>query len=144
MAALEDQRVGWEGHAVNDVVRMADSQSEGSHTPGPWECEVTDMEGARVYDVADQAMIAVLDKRASEMAIFVSSEHTKANARLIAAAPDLYATLNDVLDSFDRQTMEEMLRKDNDAHDGDEFCVNLTAKQLRAINQAILKAEGKV
>jgi hypothetical protein len=109
------------------------------HTPGPWWVE------RRVGD----ALQVNAKHRGEGSSYCVASvnhwegEADRANACLIAAAPEMFAALNEVLGSFDVQTLDEILRKDCDPHDDDEFCVNITAKQLRAINDAILKAEGK-
>lgn len=63
-----------------------------THTPGPW--EVTDygveFEGARFGEVA-----FVVSKEREQF------EATEANARLIAAAPDLLSALEDFISALD-------------------------------------------
>jgi hypothetical protein len=119
-----------------------------SHTPSPWRDRAP-----RINDQVDENYRQITagcgyfpDQNEDEPGTtgFKLTGFIKpADAHLITAAPDLYAALNEVHGSFDVQTMEEILRKDCDVHDDDEFCVNITGKQLRAINDAILKAEGK-
>jgi hypothetical protein len=126
---------------------MAEKVEECSHTPGPWTLNADAHRHEPGFygtpnEPGEKEVYTAI--RIGESGVRLTGYMLPADANLIVASPELYAALNDVLDSFDRQTMEEMLRKDNDAHDDDEFCVNLTAKQLRAINHAILKAEGKV
>lgn len=119
-----------------------------SHTPAPWKQSAPKIDG--VADEIYRQIVAGCGYFPDEHEDEPGSTGFKltgfikpADARLIAAAPDMYAALNDVHACFDVQTMDEILRRDGDTQDDDEFCVNITAKQLRAINDAILKAEGK-
>lgn len=57
-----------------------------------------------------------------------------------SSAPELLAMLEELEGSFDEQTYQEKAREDFDAPDDREYCVNITAKQLRAISRAIAKA----
>lgn len=59
------------------------------------------------------------------------------DARLIAAAPDMYAVLDELEGTFDEQTYLEKMREDFDAPDDREYSVNITAKQLRAISKIL-------
>jgi hypothetical protein len=79
------------------------------HTPGPW--RIVRRRGARGVDVtlvlsdAPGACICVArvetqDASSQERITPLAGEHN-ANARLIAAAPDLYAALFDLLDNED-------------------------------------------
>lgn len=115
------------------------TERQASHTPGPWSNErIWDTPASRIHARVEGVPMAL-----AEVFTMRNAGEKEANARLIAAAPDMFAALNEVHGCFDVQTMDEILRKDGDVHGDDEFCVNVTAKQLRAINDAILKAEGK-
>ena len=74
------------------------------HTPGPWVCKsaVLDFEGARFGQVA-----YILEKEGEQ---FYASA---ANARLIAAAPNLLAALNEAIawDSHDTEDVEAVWLK---------------------------------
>lgn len=63
-----------------------------------------------------------------------------ANAVLIAAAPELLAILDELEGEFDRQVYDERRNEGFDAPDDREYGVNITAKQLRAICNAMAKA----
>lgn len=69
---------------------------------------------------------------------FVCFSH--ADAKLIAAAPDLLAVLDELEGSFDQQTYADKVAEEFDALDEREYSVNITAKQLRAISAVLLKA----
>lgn len=60
-----------------------------SFTPGPWEIEVTDL--GEYINAPDGSTIA---------GIWFVGEPTKANAHLIAAAPELYEALEKALQSM--------------------------------------------
>lgn len=64
-----------------------------------------------------------------------------ANAALIATAPRLLSILSELDGSFEQQVYQERAREDFDAPDDREYCVNITAKQLRAISALIAKVE---
>ena len=59
------------------------------HTPGPWECGVGDEGEAQVYGSNGYQRIIL----ASTENFRIATAESKANARLIAAAPDLLAAL---------------------------------------------------
>jgi hypothetical protein len=65
------------------------------HTPGPW--NIGTKNGARVWSENGETLIA--DADASES---LRKEIKKANARLIAAAPDLLEALTKLLDMNER------------------------------------------
>lgn len=63
-----------------------------SHTPAPWIAEINDVLGMIVYAKPCQSMIAALNATGAEGAAYDADvERQAANARLIAAAPDLLA-----------------------------------------------------
>lgn len=87
----------------------------GEHTPGPW--EVADF-GDNYYGQRYGEVAFLLAKEGA------SFEATEANARLIAAAPDLLAALCDFVAAFDR-----------DAH--------FFGTEYEAARTAIAKARGE-
>ena len=63
------------------------------HTPGPWSL---DMESAGFYVIADNLLVASVqevDPHPTDIDEYMPAGITEANARLIAAAPDLLAAL---------------------------------------------------
>jgi hypothetical protein len=74
---------------------MSSSQKHGTaqHTPGPWQpFEILD--GIAIKDNRN-VTIAICDYATDADAIEVSEWETEANAHLIAAAPELFAALED-------------------------------------------------
>lgn len=108
--------------------------------PGPW--RLNDPANAHVLEANDGYCVIEGDGKTEHLR--VTGFFPLDVAHVIKAAPDLFAVLNELHSEFDQQTYLEMSRLDNDPPDDAEFSVNVTAKQLRAINQAILKAEGKL
>ena len=69
------------------------------HTPGPWAVEPADF-GANITAPMPQGGRIVVAKVRATMFAMDDAELTAANARLIAAAPELLAALNSSLDSI--------------------------------------------
>jgi apolipoprotein N-acyltransferase len=100
------------------------------HTPGPWSYE-GDALTHRCFQIAAPfggeagvyTHVATVNNLPHHLLIGRSPEKAKANARLIAAAPDLYAAAVDCLAS---------------AHDADSH-----ANALNALRDALAKAEGR-
>lgn len=95
----------------------ATDKTEAQHTPGPWR--------ARNYCVlndVDMSKLPVTIRRICncENPVYIGDTQAKANARLIAAAPDLLAALIDMV------------------HRGE-----LTIEHYHRARAAIAKAEGK-
>ena len=66
----------------------------------------------------------------------------RVDAQMFSAAPDMLAVLNDLEDSFDKQTYDERMRDElPDVPDEREYTVNITHKQWRALVAAVNKAE---
>jgi hypothetical protein len=86
------------------------------HTPGPWHVEVYN-EG-RNMDIQDAQGRGVL---------------TKENARLIAAAPDLLAALEDMVEALALDRLE----------DGGQFICEAYGEHFTAARAAIAKARGE-
>ena len=70
-----------------------------THTPGPWEV----IGGTVIHAEIEEIIIATVPE---ENAVLRFNE-TRANARLIAAAPEMYALLNEWLDTPFFETKEE-------------------------------------
>jgi hypothetical protein len=88
--------------------KFESSLCHASHTPGPWITETTDNGLDGRIEVVDSAtegtVIATLRCRSVRMGIKVDdrSEEFAANARLIAAAPELLATLKRITEKVAR------------------------------------------
>lgn len=94
------------------------------HTPGPW---VVHPWGDKDYEI-NAALDTVCNVPGFDDDT-VDADRAEANARLIAAAPELLAALKEIADNCERR-----LRKGEDSGD------RLT---LRLCNAAIAKAEGR-
>lgn len=93
------------------------------HTPGPWEYREN-----CIYPTSRQRCIARLDWH-------IRDEVDDANARLIAAAPDMLEALYEAEEYFDN-------RADAD-HDETGFVPNEEMKLLAVVRAAIAKATGQ-
>lgn len=68
---------------------------------------------------------------------------SEADMGVIAASRDMHDVLEELEDSFDRQTYEERMREELDIQNDREFSVSITYKQMRAIGIALTKAREK-
>lgn len=99
------------------------------HTPGPWRWRTT-AEGKRFLRGSSEVPIAVLITR--------DSRPKEANARLIAAAPDMLAALKTIASPASIVDAD-----DDDIACGDTtVSIVLTIEEFNAIRAAIAKAEG--
>lgn len=106
--------------------------SESKHTPGPWGHEDTAQQGMRFVVTAPHLYS---DRHLLHVAREIESE---ADARLIAAAPDM----KDALAPFgEHSTMRAVDMPEWRDHDTVQIVV--TIGQLRAARAAIAKAEGR-
>lgn len=62
---------------------------------------------------------------------------------LIAAALDMYRILDELEGCFDKEIYPEQVKEEFDALDDREYCVNITAKQWRAVSRALSKAQER-
>ena len=125
----------------------------GGHTPGPWgfhahlgnpEIREIEQEDGHVFKCADYS-IAFGDKRIAEVLFYKGTRgfpsvddyaEFTANSHLIAAAPDLLASLKELAEEVDFEIEQRQ-------HSGnDEDWIDLKAKSDRA-HAAIAKAEGR-
>lgn len=97
-----------------------------AHTPGPW------MVGTREPYVE---VWGPMRMNASPIIASLECQPRDANARLIAAAPELLAALHECEEYFDN-------RADADC-DQDGFIPNKEMRLLTEVRAAIAKAEGK-
>lgn len=94
-----------------------------THTPGPWTAEQTDDAGRWFITAGYENIVSAQ----------YGNPLSEANARLIAAAPDLLAALRDLFDQC------AMVRK----HWGDGSNQAEADNAIRAGQAAIAKAEGR-
>lgn len=104
--------------------------NETKHTPGPWDAE---NEVVTLSNVVGEKIVAL-------SAPGRTYEEQLANAKLIAAAPELLAILDELDGTFEQQVYQERSHEDFDASDDREYSVNITAKQLRVLSAALTKA----
>lgn len=113
---------------------LADDQTKGSHTPGPW------MVGDEVGKTQMHLMVYCDDALGSRIADCSNSGHgltdeqDRANVRLIAAAPDMLHALRDA---------EEALRRSYDATEYPADGTSVQERALKVVQAAIAKAEGR-
>jgi hypothetical protein len=105
------------------------------HTPGPWTSE---FQGNSTWDILCSSDILTHERRSEIVAIIEDrfgdnprNEH-KANARLIAAAPDLLAACKALVEAMHRYEMDV---------DGDP--THAHRDMMNLANAAIAKAEAK-
>jgi hypothetical protein len=101
------------------------------HTPGPWKAFGR---GIFMGDLLVGTTTHTSDVEKSPYGKFPESEACEANARLIAAAPDLLEAAQSVLDYAD---MDEFL---SDAHNNAVF--GIRAEDLRELRAAMSRATG--
>jgi ABC-type multidrug transport system fused ATPase/permease subunit len=63
------------------------------HSPGPWKYSLSEYANHRITNLSGQLFIAEIDRLDAD-------EQTEANAKLIAAAPDLLRALENLVDEF--------------------------------------------
>jgi hypothetical protein len=108
-----------------------------SHTPGPWWVE---------RRVGDALQVNAKHRGEGSSYCVASINHwegdaDRANACLIAAAPEMWAILHELEGAFDEEIYPEQVKEDFDALPEREYSVTITAKQWRAISQALTKAK---
>jgi hypothetical protein len=101
-----------------------------AHTPGPWEIDATSNVGA--FEIWGGPLDSNAPQICSDDGDLNRPEECKANASLIAAAPDMLAALQ----SLDEFAWSAMSADCKEAHD------NLSRK-LAVMRAAIAKAEGR-
>lgn len=104
-----------------------------SHTPGPWFQLLDNTPGQRQRHIVRSAAGLVEVARASE--IYMDRAEREANARLIAAAPDMLAALKQAAEALDATILP--LR--NDGADGAASDAEVARDAARAL---IAKAKG--
>ena len=96
------------------------------HTKGPWEIET---KGSRHFiDGADQLTVAYVDRAGVR-----DRQEIEANARLIAAAPDLLSELHSVRVQLEAQSL---------GYSASEIWPHVRTEIVRRISDAISKVEG--
>src|SRR5688572_22997275 len=108
------------------------------HTPGPW---VQDPTGDIGWWLIGTAEREVAEARGEDRFSGMTAGEARANARLIAAAPDLLAALKELVD-WQGVEHQAAAGPDGDAEDcpGDDTC---RCPIVAQVNAAIAKAEGR-
>lgn len=109
------------------------------HTPGPWGIEQTDCTnwiGPLRADGKVEAIVADTDREGLREDVLIRND---ADARLISAAPELFAACKPVL--AEAKEREDYMHDtwNPDAH----VELTLTISEIRAIHNAVTKAEGR-
>ena len=107
------------------------------HTQGPW---VIDWNVARLDIFSSEAKVLVASLRRSALSENID-EAARANARLIAAAPELYDALRELL--TDMVIAQGNMRKAAKRDPAWEGCAEIIQPRVDAARAAIAKAEGK-
>jgi hypothetical protein len=129
------------------VLRKQAEHDAPKFTPGPWRVRPGRMSSGAIVagpvlqmpkgEVQEQVALATI-------ASFMDSDSERdANAHLMAAAPDLYAICVELDRELDKQTSDEKKSHDFNAPDDAEFSVTVTAKQMRDLTRAIIKANHR-
>ena len=123
-------------------------KTQTQHTPGPWtvgdqypapygseECFQIELRGTTWPDGSTPLLAVVVNEN-------VSDSTTQANARLIAAAPDLLEALKAILGGSEyRESQSEIRQLDGESYEDAERRAKIdSVKQARA---AITRAEGR-
>lgn len=121
--------------ALSDDSRTAPTHETASaFTPGPWWLDTDKNDQLNVFGASDE-WIALLP----HCCVGTWEEQQKANARLIAAAPDLYEALK----AMEETAMRLGLSR---GEEGDTAWANALLAHFAALNQAraaLAKAEGR-
>jgi hypothetical protein len=104
-----------------------------AHTPGPWEQDPTGDIGWWAIGTNEKSVAHVVDE---DRLLGLTKKEAKANARLIAAAPELLGALKAITE---RLTNERNAIANREGYIGDGELL----PQVKAARAAIAKAEGK-
>lgn len=126
------------GNATSSRTAPA-NESQSQHTPGPWRAGIgDDVERAGEFE------LACIEHHIFGSGIYARGEYYSedyaehvANANLIAAAPDLLTALKQAVETI--RTWHSIHIADDDAWD----IYRQHAPEMKAINAAIAKAEGR-
>lgn len=99
-----------------------------SHTPGPWKVTSGGQVTARIYNRHFGDV--------SPLSLYRSIQVRRANARLIAAAPDMLEALEDILPDIECRCGEAYTGRG--LHESNSLC-----HQAETVKAAIAKATGK-
>lgn len=106
-----------------------------THTPGPW-----NLGGVSNPRTDPRYSIWGPTPPGKQSGEWIAKDVAKANARLIAAAPELLAALKAILEAFDRRVFVRNVRHDDDPNWAIDLIPHLAA--LANAQTAIAKAEG--
>ena len=111
-------------------IGTARAGSTATHTPGPWTCTIDD-EGFNVFQDDPKH-----PGNGDHIMCIAGNPESEANARLIAAAPELLAALRDTLESLE-------CHEQDCQRDGLKNAAKAARRQIDAARAAIAKAEGR-
>ena len=111
---------------------------EAKHTPGPWTTDDIDQSDFYRCVIGENKIVCRVRLKG-----FMGNnlEHAEANARLIAAAPELYDALRELL--TDMVIAQGNMRKAAKRDPAWEGCAEIIQPRVDAARAAIAKAEGK-
>ena len=105
-------------------------KTETKHTPGPWKAHVAH----ELLNVVADSVVSVDGLHVADVASYGASVATRnANARLIAAAPELLAELHSVRVQLEAQAL---------GYSASELWPHVRTEIVRRISDAIQKVEG--
>lgn len=117
-----------------------------NYTPGPWQFYQTENDKIRghwsISRIPGEPPMALVEQGYSFFVGYARERDAAANARLIAAAPDLLGALNGVLKLIEDGLLVRDTREDYDITKFMEQAARLIA-HLAACQSAIDKAEGQ-
>lgn len=107
------------------------------HTPGPWSVDDDPRHGLNtlILDRRNDIVASTADSCMTDSDLAIAGSECEANARLIAAAPDLLAACEAMLPH-----LEAMIERANPAHEDTGHYSDQTA--VRLARAAIAKARG--
>lgn len=110
--------------------------SETKHTPGPWRESWVRPDKTKGHDFVPTCAILGIDKEFGEVRLADIADpvdtNAEANARLVAAAPELLEILTKLLDRFERICM-----------DADGCTDKIDVRLIKAARTEIAKAKGE-
>lgn len=113
-----------------------------NHTPGPWVAlrnDLVDPWGFQISGGGDPYLAAVGEWNASEI-----DEEQQANARLIAAAPEMFQALIAVREYIEVSYTEEHIFGEDWTPDAPLQTQSMLIRDARAVFKALAKAAGRL
>ena len=109
-----------------------------THTPGPWTMHPRFDDGAEVRALAPVAWCGAASTHGASSSQSIDAAEARANAHLIAAAPDLLAALRSA-----EAALSDIGDADREPGDDVAWCEARAAEALPLVRAAIAKAKGE-